>query len=277
MAEIFLLPTEQEPVELRRLTFDDAPYYFGAVDANREHLSQFGDETASKYPDLNAVEESIKNPDNPNKLRYGIWDGEQFVGSINLTPDEDHEDAEIGYWIDSRYTGHGYATLATRALAKYAQTRFDRVTADVHADNMASRRVLEKAGFWSIDKASPMVIYEFMQGRVPKCIPNWKTQHFEREGFTGDVYIPKSAEMGFTALQVNVHDSHPRKRISEGNVRSYFVIDGTGTFRVNGSNMPARKGTLFVIQPGDEYSYSGEMTLFEVNVSPDNTFGDEKL
>ncbi len=36
------LQTEQVPVILRQLTVEDASAYFAAVDANRDHLSQFG-------------------------------------------------------------------------------------------------------------------------------------------------------------------------------------------------------------------------------------------
>ncbi|MBP6005931.1 hypothetical protein KA531_03475 [Candidatus Saccharibacteria bacterium] len=116
-----------------------------------------------------------------------------------------------------------------------------------------------------------------MTGTVPKAISLAKTQHFEQAAFSGDIYVPNSAQMGFTALQVNVHGEHPRKRILEGNVRSYYVADGQGVFSVNNVVHIVAKGDLYVIQPGDEYSYSGEMTLLEFNVSPDNSFKDEVL
>lgn len=141
-----VIPTEKDPVILQQLTVEDAPIYFAAVDASREHLSQFGDETAAKYPTLETVEASLNNPSNPDKLRMGIWDGETFVGSINLTPDGD--EAEVGYWIDSRYTGNGYATVATRALTGYAkQQRFRRIFANVSIGNEASTAVLRRSGF----------------------------------------------------------------------------------------------------------------------------------
>lgn len=57
--------------------------------------------------------------------------------------------AELGYTVDPAHQGRGYATEAVRAALTVC---FDglglrRVTASAFADNLASRRVLEKAGF----------------------------------------------------------------------------------------------------------------------------------
>jgi RimJ/RimL family protein N-acetyltransferase len=140
-----LIPTEQDEVVLRQLTLKDASIYAETVVANRDYLSQFGDVTGAKYPDLKSVEDSITNPDNPDKLRFGIWDGDEFVGSINLTPQGDG--SELGYWLDSRRTGNGYATVATRALAGFAVENYENVHADVQYGNEASARVLRRVGF----------------------------------------------------------------------------------------------------------------------------------
>lgn len=157
-----LIPTESASVVLRQLTPADAPAYFDAVDNNRDHLSQFGDTTATKYPDPASVERSIASPDNPNKLRFGIWDGDAFVGSINLTPEEDSSAAEIGYWLDRRHTGQGYATVATRALAAYARERYPRVYAEVVDGNAKSADVLRRAGFAQASKKTGKLIFELL-------------------------------------------------------------------------------------------------------------------
>ena len=57
----------------------------------------------------------------------------------------------------------------------------------------------------------------------------------------------------------------------------YFVIDGSGTFIVDGETQEAEKGDLLIIEAGSVYQYEGSMQLFEFNISPDNTFGDQKL
>lgn len=164
-----IIPTEREGITLRQLTIEDAPAYFEAVDANREHLSQFGDETSANYPTLASVEASIEHPRNPDKIRMGIWDGDQFVGTANLTPAIDGDSTELGYWTDGRQLRKGYATLAAKALATYGFERFGRVFAVVSTEqdeegkeytNSKSVGVLEKAGFAQIAKESGKLIFE---------------------------------------------------------------------------------------------------------------------
>lgn len=103
-----------------------------------------------------------------------------------------------------------------------------------------------------------------------------KTQHFEREGFSGDFYVSNSEKKGFNALRVAVHGKHPRKKMVD-TTRVYFVIDGKGTFTINETTYDCNKNDLFVIESGDAYEYQGEMNLFEFNVSPDNSFKDELI
>ena len=91
------------------------------INRNRGHFSQFGDETADKYKTLRDVEESILNPKNPNRLRFGVWSsGGEFVGSINLTPDKDNgQRCEIGYYLGPEYIGKGYMLNSVLTLSTY--------------------------------------------------------------------------------------------------------------------------------------------------------------
>ncbi len=56
---------------------------------------------------------------------------------------------EIGYHIGKGYAGRGYATEAVRAFAPEVMRRLaiDHLAGICHAENVASCRVLEKAGF----------------------------------------------------------------------------------------------------------------------------------
>lgn len=103
-----------------------------------------------------------------------------------------------------------------------------------------------------------------------------ETEHFDREGFSGDVYVPGDARKGFNALRVEVRGKHPRKRMID-TTRVYFVVDGGGTFTINEESSKVEKHDLYIVEPGSEYEYSGNMTLFEFNISPDNSFKDEIL
>ena len=102
------------------------------------------------------------------------------------------------------------------------------------------------------------------------------TETLERGDFTGFVYVPKEAGVGFNAMRINLQGRHPHKRMVD-TTRVYFVISGEGRFTIRDEVYKASPNDVFVIEPGVDYCYEGSMKLFEFNVSPDNSFKDEKL
>lgn len=275
MSERLILPTERDDVALKQLsTPEDDLAYWRAIEANRAHLSQFGDATAQKYRTFADVKNARLNTG--DKLRMGIWATETFVGTINATPDGD--EVEIGYWIDGRYIGNGFATVAARSLASHVSPSYQRVFAEVTEGNDASANVLRRAGFTQTNHEAGKLIFELLrQEQLARKVSLKDTEHFDRPGFSGDVYVPKEANTGLFALQVDVHGRHPRKRILQGTTRMYYVVKGEGNFTIGDETHSVADGDTFIIPPGGEYEYEGDMTLFEVNVSPDNSFRDEKL
>ena len=77
-------------------------------------------------------------------------DGE-LAGSIGISLKEDiyRLNAEIGYYMARKHAGKGIMTRVIREMVEYTFSHFDviRIYAEPFADNMSSRRVLEKAGF----------------------------------------------------------------------------------------------------------------------------------
>lgn len=75
----------------------------------------------------------------------------QVAGSIGLHPGKDvtRLTAELGYWLAEPFWGRGIITAAVRVMVQYGfeQLPLNRVEAYVFANNPASARVLEKAGF----------------------------------------------------------------------------------------------------------------------------------
>ncbi len=73
------------------------------------------------------------------------------VGGIGFMPQQDIErvSAEIGYWLGEPYWGKGICTDALRAVTRHAieQHGLTRIFALPFAHNIASCRVLEKAGY----------------------------------------------------------------------------------------------------------------------------------
>lgn len=84
-------------------------------------------------------------------LHFAIAVEDRVVGGIGLLPGSDVNriQAEVGYWLGEAYWGRGIATDAVRGLTRQAFRALDlnRLFALPFANNSASCRVLEKAGY----------------------------------------------------------------------------------------------------------------------------------
>lgn len=155
--------SSNDAVILRQFTPQDSEEIFALIDRNREHLSQFGDDTADRYPTLEAVRESIDHPKNPKRLRFAIRNKKgQLVGSINLTPDEkDSTQGEIGYYLGSEFQGKGYMGKAVEILTNYGFDflNYKTIYGDIAKGNMVSVKVLVKAGYQETGKHDGKIRY----------------------------------------------------------------------------------------------------------------------
>jgi ribosomal-protein-alanine N-acetyltransferase len=72
----------------------------------------------------------------------------EIVGSVELVPLDGGPEIEVGYHLARRAWGRGIASEATRGAVRHAFETLElpRVVGVVYPDNLASRRVLEKAG-----------------------------------------------------------------------------------------------------------------------------------
>ena len=92
--------------------------------------------------------------EDPRLLGYGVWllierDSRTVVGSAGFQGRPSAEgEIELGYGVHPDFRNHGYATEAARALLRWAseQPAVKRVIAHCDQDNIASQRVVEKAG-----------------------------------------------------------------------------------------------------------------------------------
>lgn len=154
-------------ITLHQFTIEDAPHIFILINNDREHFKQFGDTTSKKYKTLKDVEESILHPENRERLRFGIWDNNnEFVGSINLTPDKDnHKRGEVGYYLSPHHTGKGHMLNSVLTLATHAfnKLRYDELYAKVHKKNISSQKVLLKAGFEETSENKKNKIYTLVR------------------------------------------------------------------------------------------------------------------
>jgi [ribosomal protein S5]-alanine N-acetyltransferase len=81
---------------------------------------------------------------------FAIEINEEFCGAISVFPQEDvHcKNAELGYWLAEPFWGKGIITEAVKKMIEYGFATWDitRIFARPFGSNIASHRVLEKAG-----------------------------------------------------------------------------------------------------------------------------------
>ncbi len=149
--QVFL---ETERLVLRRFTEDDV-----------ENLVELdGDPEVMRFVTGGIVtsRDEVENEVLPAFLRYyesdsgfGFWAVEEretgrFLGWFHLRPEEGAPagEAELGYRLRRPAWGRGYASEGARALVEKAfrELGVERVVASTMVVNLASRRVMEKAG-----------------------------------------------------------------------------------------------------------------------------------
>jgi ribosomal-protein-alanine N-acetyltransferase len=145
--------------ELQRLRADHAPAVLAFELANRAYFAasisdrgdEFYDQFAEGYNALLAEQEA-----GICVFHVLVREDGTVLGRFNLYDVEDGT-AELGYRVAEQVAGHGVATAAVRELCRVAVTRYGLRTlraATTH-DNVASQKVLAKAGFVPAGPAQP--------------------------------------------------------------------------------------------------------------------------
>ncbi|MFE2345084.1 GNAT family N-acetyltransferase [Kitasatospora cineracea] len=145
--------------ELEQLRADHAPAVLAFETANRAYFAATvfdrGDAFFAEYPDrYRAVLAEQEAGDCACYLLVAA-DG-SVLGRFNLIDIADRT-AKLGYRVAEHATGRGLATAAVEQLCRLARTRHGLRTllAAAATRNVASRRVLVKAGFAEVGPAGP--------------------------------------------------------------------------------------------------------------------------
>ena len=137
---------------LRPFRADDAASI--RIHADNPHIAQFlrdGFPHPFKLEHAAALIERLLAIPADKGLARAICVGDQAVGSIGIFVMDDVycKTADIAYWLSQEHWGQGIMPVAIQNLCKEAFSLFDivRIQAEPFAENTASQRVLEKAGF----------------------------------------------------------------------------------------------------------------------------------
>lgn len=136
--------------KLRRLNLSDAQAIANV--ANNKNVSRF---LREKFPypyTLKDAQDYINYAINSEQeLIYGIVIDERVCVCICVIFRDDvyKKSCELGYWLAEEYWGKGFMTSVAREFCKFVFENYDinRIDAGIFADNIGSRRVLEKIGF----------------------------------------------------------------------------------------------------------------------------------
>ena len=116
-----------------------------------------------------------------HRTTFAITDSHEAIGSIGLILGDDvHRwTAELGYWLAEPFWNQGIMTQAIKLFTDFAFEGFSltRIFAVPYAENSASHRVLEKAGFQKegIFHASAFkdgkILDQYLYAKVRRIIP----------------------------------------------------------------------------------------------------------
>lgn len=130
---------------------DVADFY--AIRSNEESMFHIPRPVATSEQDvidlINLGNEQYEKSEMMN-LAITLKESDKFIGAIGFYRiNWDAHRTEIGYILNSDYTGNGYIHEACEALIKFAfeEIGFHSLEAVINADNYASIKVVEKLGF----------------------------------------------------------------------------------------------------------------------------------
>lgn len=142
---------ETKRLKLRKLTLDDAEdmHLYGS---NKEVTKHVFWDTHQSLSDTEAfIQYALDQYKNKQIAPWGIEhkQDKKLIGTIDFVrwlPE--HRIAEIGYVIAPDYWGRGIATEAANAVIEFGFTKMNliRIEAKCFKENIASARVMEKAG-----------------------------------------------------------------------------------------------------------------------------------
>ena len=138
---------------LRTLEGADAAALFRLIDADRERLGRWlpwVEETRTELDTVRFIADAADERRRRRSLVLGIVVDGALGGTLGLHyVDWFDRSAELGYWVASRWEGHGYVTRAARRMVEVAfgAAGLHRLVIRCAIDNARSRRVAERLGF----------------------------------------------------------------------------------------------------------------------------------
>lgn len=146
---------------MRLLRQDDAAALAAAYGKNRSFLKPWEPAwPASFYTETGqdaVIRRRLEQLESGQAIAWVLASGRSIVGRMTLSDISlwPVSRPNVGYWVDQDYTGRGLASAALGQLAQVARdvVGLHRLEAGTRLDNVASQRVLARAGFTKVGVA----------------------------------------------------------------------------------------------------------------------------
>ena len=148
---------KSQNIYLRLWTLQDADELLELEMQNQAFFQEYTIERSAEFftrnSQKNLISQRIEKAKQDSEFNYGIFTTahDELIGNIGLYQvlRGPLQSAIVGYSLSQYHNGKGYATEAVKLLVNYAfhTLHLHRIEAGVMPHNIASIRVLEKAGF----------------------------------------------------------------------------------------------------------------------------------
>ena len=168
---------------LRPFARTDVSELHAVITENRQHLDQWL-RWSSALQALPAVDAFVAQFQDKlargDGFHLGLWLGGELAGGIVCWHiHRQNRNAEVGYWLGTRYVGRGLATRAAHAVLAhlFTQEGLHRVEMQCAVENRASRAIPEGLGFQleGIRRDSHWITWRFQDHAVYGLLaPEWR-------------------------------------------------------------------------------------------------------
>ncbi len=145
-----------ENYTIRLLTIKDLNNYFNLINTNRKRLEDVFTGTVLETKTIESTKvfmlKDLERTKGKTYFPYIIIDKSdyKFVGFIDLKNiDKNIGKAELGFYMDEKYSGQGIMTKALICFCEFCfeEFKFRKLFLRTHPDNLPTRKLAEKCGF----------------------------------------------------------------------------------------------------------------------------------
>lgn len=115
------------------------------------------------------------------KKEYTDSNNEEVIGQVTAQEnDDDITIRDVGWYIDPKYQGKGYATEAAKAMIDYMfkEVEIEKIVSGAVKENIGSCKIFEKLGFYKTNEVKEESPYTFYDG-----ILTFSKYELDRKGY----------------------------------------------------------------------------------------------